>query len=397
MSRGSPTQRAADHYGPDAKQFAQFAYAVGLRYSGNYDGLPRVTRWSIWNEPNQGGWLAPQWRSFRGVQVAASPILYRQLLDAGYLGLAYSGHTAGKDEFLVGELAPEGSDSHSFYKPMKPLVFLRALYCVNGSYRRLRGGSASAVGCPVNGSARSFVTGNPALFYATGFAHHPYNFFQAPNVSSPDPDFVPLANLGRLERALDRTFGTYGVRRRIPIYLTEYGYQTNPPDPFQPFTPAQQAVFLNEADYMAWRDPRVRSVAQFLLFDSGPDYRYPSSSFSYWDLFQTGLLFSDGTPKPAFAAYRMPIWIAHPVVRRGGRVLVWGQLRAAPHGGSQQAYLQWKPSGGAFRNLAVVRTSNPDGYITSRVKVPGTGSVRTAWVSGSGTVYVSRSVTVRVK
>jgi hypothetical protein len=396
MQPDSPTRRAADHYEPDPQEFAEFVYAVGRRYSGTYSGLPRVGIWSIWNEPNQGGWLAPQWSKRNKAQVPTSASLYRRLLEAGYLALAYSGHVVGKDTILIGELAPEGSSSRGFYEPMTPMVFLRALYCVDTSYKRLRGASAGALGCPQSGSAHSFVAANPALFDATGFAHHPYDFFLAPGVRSPDPNFVPLANLSRLEHGLNRAFATYGVRRRIPIYLTEYGYQTNPPDPFQRVTPAEQAVYLNHADYMAWSDPRVRSVAQFLLLDSGPDTRYPPSSFSYWDLFQTGLAFTGGSPKPAYFAYRMPIWIPQPDTRRGARALVWGQLRAAPHASPQQAYIQWRPRGGAYRNIAIVTTGNPDGYLTARVKIPGSGFLRIAWISGSGAVLVSRGAAVSV-
>jgi len=397
MQPNSPTVRAADHYAPDPREFGEFVYAVGRRYSGTYFGLPRVGIWSIWNEPNQGGWLAPQWSKSNQGQVATSANLYRRLLQAGYLALAYSGHVVGKDTILIGELAPEGSSSRGFYEPMKPMVFLRALYCIDSSYRRLHGSSATALGCPQSGSAHSFVAANPALFDATGFAHHPYDFFLAPGISSPDPAFVPLANLSRLEHGLNRAFETYGDRRRIPIYLTEYGYQTNPPDPFQAVTPAEQAIYLNHADYMAWRDPRVRSVAQFLLLDSGPDTRYPPSSFSYWDLFQTGLLFAGGAPKPAYFAYRMPIWIPHPHARRGRRTLVWGQLRPAPHSSSEQLYLQWAPPHRGFKTIATVSTSNPSGYFTARVKLPGTGRVRVAWPSSSGAVLVSRSAPVRVK
>lgn len=396
MHRHSPTRRAADHFIPSASEFAQFVYAVGLRYDGSYDGLPRVSVWSIWNEPNQGGWLAPQWQTLRGHHITASPGLYRQYLDAGYLALYDTGHVVGKDTILVGELAPEGSGVHSFYQPMKPMVFLRALYCVDDSYRRLRGATATAVGCPAHGSARAFVAANPALFDATGFAHHPYDFFHPPAAGSPDPNFVPLANLHRLEHGLNRIFRVYRVRRRIPIYLTEMGYETDPPDPFQLVTPAQQAVYLNQADYMAWRDPRVRSVAQFLLFDSGPDARYPSFSFSYWDLFQTGLLFFDGKPKPAFYTYRMPIWLPVARVRRGQRVLVWGQLRPAAAAGPQHADIQWRPPGGQFRTIAGATTDNPGGYFTARVPVPRTGTIRIAWSSGSGTMFFSRGAAVQV-
>jgi len=43
-----------------------------------------------------------------------------------------------------------------------------------------------------------------------------------------------------------------------------------------------------------------------------------------------------------------------------------------------------------------VRFKQPEGYFTARVRLPGTGSVRTAWTSPSGHVYESRIVAVRL-
>src|SRR3954447_10493473 len=71
---------------PKAREFKLFVEAVGKRYSGKYrdenfrhQKLPRVFFWSLWNEPNQGGWLTPQW--YHGK--AYSPMLFRDLYIAG--------------------------------------------------------------------------------------------------------------------------------------------------------------------------------------------------------------------------------------------------------------------------------------------------------------------------
>jgi hypothetical protein len=332
-------------------------------------------------------------------------------------GLDVTGHTLSSDTVLVGETAPEGdivpvgTGSHvrylsatGFYDAMPAMVFVRALYCVGAHYHPLRGTSASAVGCPTSGSARDFVNAHPGLFYATGFAHHPYFFLFPPNYSSPVPDYVPIANLGRLERGLGRIFATYGVHRKIPIYFTEYGYQTKPPDPYQVISTAKQAAYLNEADYMAWKDPRVRSVSQFLLYDAAPNSAYPPSSFNYWNTFQTGLVFGPGTSlsgrlKPAYYAYRLPIWIPHAKVGRGASMLVWGMLRMAPKFSSQTALIRFRPARGRrFRTIATVPVpaSAAYGYFTTRVTPPGTGSIRIGWRSRSGTLFVSRVVGVAV-
>jgi hypothetical protein len=446
--------RPANHYEPSAIDFGQFVQAVGTRYSGTYvppteqttttpnppggitipllpplttpsadptptaSALPRVDYWSIWNEPDQPGWLAPQWTSFGAQRVPESPRLYRGLVDAGVGALDVTGHTLSSDTILVGETAPEGAvtpvgsgrhvrylNATGFYTAMPPMVFLRALYCVGAHYRPLRGASASAVGCPTSGSAQDFVNAHPGLFYATGFSHHPYFFLFPPAYSSPVPSFAPLANLGRLERGLNRSFAAYGVHRKIPIYLTEYGYQTRPPDPYQVVSPAQQASYLNQADYMAWKDPRVRSVSQFLLYDSAPNPAYPQSSFNYWDTFQTGIIFGPGTSlngrvKPAYYAYRLPIWIPHTRVRRGSSMLVWGMLRMAPKSTAQRALIRWQPAGHRrFQTIATVNVpaSSVDGYFTARVAVPGSGSVRIGWRRAGGTLFVSRVVGVTVR
>jgi hypothetical protein len=400
MQRGAPDRKSADHWYPDPLEFFQFVFATGLRYSGHYStSVPTVHAWSIWNEPNQPGWLAPQWRSVGGQLVPNSPRLYRQYVQYGLYALFYSGHTVNSDTILFGELAPEGYEARGAIVAMPPMTFLRALYCVDSQNHPLRGDAATALGCPTSGTATDFVVNNVGLFYSNGFAHHPYYFTHAPWYRGGDPNFLALGNLGRLERALDGFFRTYDVPVRIPIYLTEYGYQTDPPDPYSVISTSQQAAYLNAADYMAWRDPRVRSVAQFLLYDARPDRRYKPRDFSYWDTFQTGLLFANGRAKPAYAAYRLPIWLPSAHVRRGSRVFVWGQLRSAPRTGApQQALIQWRGgSRGGYRTLARVTVANAGGFLTARVRPPaGSGVLRILWQPARGRAVVSRDAGVRV-
>jgi hypothetical protein len=405
-------------YEPSASAFGSFVRALGTRYSGTYvppgaaRPLPRVNYWSIWNEPNQPAWLSPQWRTAGHHPVPASPQLYRALVDASVRALVATGHTFGRDTVLVGETAPEGSivpvagtspqryvSATGAEDAMTPMVFLRALYCVSSRYQRLMGAAATAVGCPASGSAQAFVAEHPGLFEATGFSHHPYFFFFAPNVSSPVANYVPLANLGRLEHGLDQVFATYAVRRKIPIYLTEYGYQTNPPDPYQPVTPAEQAKYLDEAYYLAWRDPRVRSMAQFLLYDAGPNTNYPPSSRNYWSTFQTGLIYGPGTAlaghaKPALTAYALPVWI---VSSPGGKLLVWGMLRPVPKGVVENAEIQFRPAHQrGYRTIATagVPAKALYGYFTARVAAPGPGSIRILWRSTTGSTLISHPVAV---
>jgi hypothetical protein len=406
MGKGSPTTRASTHWEPNATDFYDFVYAVGSRFSGHYEGLPAVNSWSIWNEPNQPGWLAPQWLKVGKKTVAESPRYYRSLVDSAYEALAFSGHTTKTDTILVGETAPEGKDSGGFYTAMTPIPFLRTLYCVNAKDKPLRGAAATAVGCPKSGKVAAFRKANAGLFDATGFAHHPYDFFESPTYSQKDVTEAPLSDISRLETFLNATFSAYGVHRKIPLYFTEYGYETKPPDPHQHISLAAQAAYLNEADYMSYGNARVRSVAQFLLYDSAPNPLYTKTQYDYWNTFQTGLLYLGGAAKPSLAAYRMPIWLPQTHVAPGTTVKVWGQVRAADRRASQSVKVQWKAAKGKWRTLITAHTRAQTGYFTTHVKLPGSGYVRSLWsgTAGSSTdrdaltgAFSSRSVAVLVK
>jgi hypothetical protein len=318
-------------------------------------------------------------------------------VNAAWRALQATGHGPLSDTILVGELAPEGGPGEPVPRveqPIPPMEFLEGLYCVGSDFQPLSGAAAAALGCPAGGSASSFVKTHPGLFDATGFAHHPYSFFLAPNVpytAPQDSGFVPLVNLSRLENGLDRIFHAYGVSRQIPIYLTEYGYETNPPNPFHDISLQQQAKYLDEAQYMASQDPRVRSMSQFLLRDSAPNTAFPVGSPPYWSTFQTGLEFVNGTKKPALAAYRLPIWIPSAV---GRSVTVWGMIRPAT--GTTHALLLWRgAAGGPFRTIAKVTVNGTSKTFTTRVSVPGAGAVRIAWTGPSGRVFYSRVAAVR--
>ncbi len=406
MARGAPSTRYADHWYASASEFGQFVEALGKRYSGTFkppgsgSALPRVSYWSVWNEPNQPGWLSPQWRSSKHGLIMEGPALYRSYADAAFNALLATGHRPTSDTILIGELAPEGCVQGvpcPWPRPdwaTPPLTFLRAIYCLGPTYRPLIGSSAAALDCPSSGDPKSFVAANPALFQATGFAHHPYSFFLAPDASLSNPQFAPLSDLDRLEHALDAIFATYHVSRHLPLYLTEYGYETKP-NPIRGLRPAVQAVYLNEAEYLAWRDPRVRTMAQFLLYDSPPNTKYPSSdTVDYWDTFQTGLLYQNGKPKPSFYAYAVPIFLPDPVLNGSHRTLVWGLLRSSPRNSTQHAQIQFKSSGGAaFRTLKTVSTSSED--LTAWIDFPGPGSVRILWRAPSGQTEYSRAASVK--
>jgi hypothetical protein len=400
MAPGAPVAAQASHYAPSAADFGQFVLALARRYSGAYllrgqrVPLPRVDYWSVWNEPNQPGWLAPQWQTRGGAPTIAAARLYRGYVDAAFGALARSGHRS--DTILIGELAPEGVERTGESAPVPPVPFLEALYCVDRAYTPLHGAPARALGCPGSGNAHDFAAAHPELFASTGFAHHPYSFFLGPAAGMRDANFVPLADLTRLEQDLDRIFATYSVARQLPIYLTEYGYETNPPNPFRGIGPATQAAYLGEAEYLAWLDPRVRTLSQFLLRDAAPNPAFPRGSVRYWSTFQTGLEYQNGRAKPALDAYRLPIFI--PVARfsRGARIAVWAMLRPARGRAGQRAQIQWRGRRGPFRTLGVALTREASGALVARVTPPGTGEIRVLWSDSHGRRVHSRSVAVAV-
>ena len=396
-------------YEPSAAQFGQFVEAVGKRYDGSYtppgstSPLPAVRFWGIWNEPNYGYDLQPQ--AIGGVEV--SPKLYRGLLDDAWSALHGTGH--GGDTILIGETAPRGADVPGVANGMVPLRFLRGLYCVDSSYQQLRGAAASALGCPATAAAsQRFRAANPALFDATGFADHAYPLGQVapPNVPAPssEPDWAGLADIAKLEGTLDRLNEVYGSHTQLPIYNTEFGFQTDPPQSecgcvF--LSPATAARYLNWSEFIEFGNPRLRSYAQYLLYDApGP----PGHVISESD-FSSGLMTVNGIAKPGYSAFRLPIYLPVTSTRPGRSLEVWGDVRPAAFakhdtGSSQRAAIQFKPSsGGAFTTLASVTITNPAGYFEVPVKFPSSGSVRLEWTYPHGFAFLPpmtpRTVTSR--
>jgi len=374
-------------YDPSAQQFGEFVRAVGRRYGGSYtprgatSPLPKVRFWGIWNEPNYGPDLQPQ--VLHGV--ASSPAIYRGLLSAAWSALHATGH--GSDTILIGETAPRGGPTPGIAGGTYPLRFLRGLYCVSSGYQELRGTVASAQGCPTSASAsRRFRSKNPALFSAGGFAAHMYTLGQVapPNrpSASNEPDYAGLADLPKLERTLDRLNRTYGSHKKLPLYNTEFGFQTNPPGHkcgcvF--LSPAKAAYYMNWSEYLMWSNPRVRSYSQYLLEDDALP-GHPSESG-----FASGLFFSNGTPKPSYDAFRLPLYLPSTSAQPGHSLTVWGGVRPAPFakrdtGSAQQVQIQFLPSGGTtWTTLSTVTISNSAGYFKVSVTFPSSGSVMLQW------------------
>ncbi|MDX6658623.1 MAG: hypothetical protein QOH62_3416 [Solirubrobacteraceae bacterium] len=379
----SPRDDIASVFDPSASEFGAFVRAVGARY-------PQVNYWTIQNEPNQPGWLDPQWVQSGKTMVEASPAIYRRLVDAAWSALQDTGH--GGDTILIGETAPKGVSKRGTTRAMSPGRFIRRLYCLDDHLQFLKGAAAAARGCPQTGQS-GFPAAHPGLFAATGYAHHPYELLFAPSHRPAQSDWFTLANLNQLSSLLRRIRARYGRPGKVPLYLTEFGYQTNPPDPLG-VTPREQARYLNQAEYLAYRNASVRTLSQFLLFDDAPVPGVARSSPAAWSTFQSGLEYLDGTAKPARAAYAFPVYLPSPNVRSGRRLHVWGLLRAAPDTVAHNVDVLFRARGthGSFRRIARLRARAPRGYVDGSVSVRRSGTLKLRW----GTI-TSRAVAFRVR
>jgi hypothetical protein len=255
---GRPTTYAPTR-GSDLEQFA---YAAAKRYSGTFspsadgDALPRVRYWTAWNEPNLPLGLLPQWRRVGKHWVIQSARDYARICNAVVAGV--HGTLIPGELVACGDTAPRGNNAPTSSRPTtSPLAFLRAMK---------------------KAGARGF----------DAYAHHPYPSgpSESPAMRPKSSTAVTFGNIGDLISQVTKLYG------RKPIWLDEYGYQTDPPDRGLGVTPAKQARFLTQAVAMARANPRVTMLLWFLIRDE--------PQLAGW---QSGLETRTGVHKPAFAAF----------------------------------------------------------------------------------------------
>jgi hypothetical protein len=385
-------------YKPKAVFFKQFTRAVGKRYSGSYRDenqsrgvLPRVGMWSLWNEPNQAGWLSPQWEKVGGKKVLVSPSLFRKLHQLGYQGLAASGHTVATDIILLAETAPLGSHKTTAKAPPFPTVFLRELACVKPNGSKYRGRAAKAHGCAKFG---------PKL-QANGYAHHPYTK-NVPTTTQPPEGGLTMANISELGTLLDDLSDKTGgkIPKGLPLWMTEFGFESDPPDPLNGVPLQQQASYNQLGEFLAYSNPRIASQAQFLLRDVPPVAKRKPGTKAYWFTYQSGLFFADNKPKPAAYAYQIPFLAfpgtADPATGRQ-RFRFWGQLRLLPDGSTDKAVIQWRPKGSAaaWTTVGPPLAISPRGYFSTSLVNPGVQPAewRAGWRQPNGTILLTSLAT----
>ena len=138
--------------------------------------------------------------------------------------------------------------------------------------------------------------------------------------------------------------------RSKPLWLTEYGYQTNPPDRLIGVSPARQAQLIGQAALRVWQQPGVTVLIHFLVKDE--------PSIGGW---QSGLFTARGTAKPAKRAFALPL---AQMSRRGTRTVLWGQVRP---GSGHRPYVIQRWSGHRWVNVGSVKRTGSGGTFRTAV------------------------------
>ena len=283
------------HWRPSPRMFFQFAKAAARRYAG------RVDLWSMYNEPNLEHYLYPQLaRVGRGKFVDLAAVRYRRLWYEGWKAIAQY-DPANRDRVLFGETAAISS----------PMDTLYAALCLDEKGRPFRGRMRRLHECTRPRRCRSAASPTTRT-----------------TASARGSVFTQVVHQGLAAAGLPRaaSAGSCGVaerRGRIPrgrsLYMTEFGFQTNPPDRKRGQSLPTHARSINEADRLFFADRRVvgGGAVRALRRAGAADGR--TSTTPACDL-------NDGTPKPAWGAYRLPLVVSS---LGRGRVEVWGQVRPA--------------------------------------------------------------------
>jgi hypothetical protein len=283
-----------------AADVAAFAGAAAGRYRW-------VRDWLVWNEPNQVRWLRP-----------ASPAVYvTRILNPAYAAI----HRVNRRARVAGGVTAPRANRGG----VSPVAWIRGM-------RRA--------------GARLDV-----------YAHHPYPARPSDTPFSGGCTRCTTITMATLERLL-REVGRAWPRKRV--WLTEYAYQTNPPDRVSGVSPTRQARLLGQAALRAYRAPRVDMLIHYLVRDE--------PEIGGW---QSGLFTYAMRPKPVARTFAMPLAVAG---RSAGAVVVWGQVRSGD--GPSSYRLQVRRPGRGWAWAGGVRSTSARGFVSVRLRLPKGSSVR---------------------
>ncbi|CAB4711147.1 unannotated protein [freshwater metagenome] len=228
-----------------------FAHMLAARYNGLHPGYGVVSRFAIWNEPNLQLFLTPQ---FENGQIV-SPGIYAKLFAAGYAGI----------------------------KAGNPLALVAAGNTSNRGHNTPTGGVSDST-APAT-FARLLAIAAPKLKF-DAWATHPYP--TSPNLPPTQKVQYPAVTLTTLDQ-----FGSdlkTWWKRRVPIWITEYGEQTRPQYSIG-VSASQQAADAKTALQMAAKNPYVDIFVWFIFRDSTNQTWF------------SGLKNANGSNKPSYATF----------------------------------------------------------------------------------------------
>ena len=281
-ARGWPSWRV------DAAEFAKFARAAAVRYSGTFAALPRVRYWEAWNEPNLSLCLNPQYAFSSSDQMTIdanmvlSDDLYREIVNA----FARAVHAVHRDNVVIAGAMGPFTGQRPEIGPMGlsvgPLRFMREMLCMS---RELK---------PTCETRVEF----------DAWSTHPYTS-RAPTRHAYRPDDVSLGDLPEMRRLLRAAVraGHVASNRNVEFWITEFSYDSKPPDAWG--VPLRlHARWVSHALYQAWRSG-VSLVTWWLLRDE-PSGVHPDGAVAQSGLYFRGATLAEDRPKPALQAFRFP-------------------------------------------------------------------------------------------
>jgi hypothetical protein len=303
-SSKNATKSMEGGYKPSPELFGDFSVAA-------FNAFPDVEFVQIGNEPNFQLWLWPQ---IVANKVSAAAVHYRKMYFSAENKIIAQG--LGSRKLLFGALAPRAKKPVKGERATQPVRFLRDFFCLDDKLKPLKGRAAKLRECPSK---------FPAV-RASGFAYHPYTGKNGPRERPSGIDDAPVAYMSRIYKVLDRAYATKRLKtRKIPVWNDEFAFESNPPDG-QRTKLALVPEYLNESEFLSWKDARMRSYAQYTLFDEPHGNLLPGVSIPVMSGFQSGLLFFDGSKKgDLLAAYRTPLVVTK--TRSSKRVSVWFGVR----------------------------------------------------------------------